>query len=143
MDSIQSGKEENGKEESGKEAVCSTPTWRYVGEINIMDYLLLFMNDEERKKDFFDNDPKTLEIIESLLKYSPDIFHKITEEINSIVKNDILGMYDILPIVLIIKDIYNMNFNKINEIGRNDLTVEDGLEFIEALLILLINGNMK
>jgi hypothetical protein len=101
-------------------------TWRDVEENKILDCLLLFMRDDDKKEN------KTVKIMQTLLKKSPHIVTKIAQELNDAIQHGSLDLHDIPRIIIAIKNIYNLHVESFH-------FLENGLEFIETLLILLIH----
>jgi len=97
------------------------------------------MENDEKKQEaihLYDFQPKTIAFMSSLITYTPHIFHDISDEIEKILSKGSISLHDILPLITSIKNIYNIH---IHSIQHYNITIEQGIDFIETLLILLIH----
>jgi hypothetical protein len=72
-----------------------------------------------------------------MVNNSPEIFKIIEKDINAIITDGILDTEDLPLVVLLVKDVLNLNLSSINS-SIKGLTVQDSIQFIKDLLIILI-----
>ena len=77
---------------------------------------------------------KSIDIINMLLKNSPQIFDDIGKNITNIMNDGILDVSDMPSIILLLKDFLNLNLQN----NIKNLTVQDSILFIKDLLLILI-----
>lgn len=80
---------------------------------------------------------KSIQIIQLFLKHSPEIFIEIANDVQIILSDGVLDISDLPQIILLIKDVYNINFKKINK----KFTVNESIQFIQDFILLLIELN--
>jgi len=85
--------------------------------------------------------PKSCEIAEYLLSKRPDVFKTVEEEIVKIASDKKLDITDLPSLILLLKDLLNLNKNEIKS-GLKNVTVDDLLQFIKDLLIILIEKDI-
>lgn len=83
---------------------------------------------------------RSIYIIQLLIDSSPQLFHDIAIELSCILKKHSIDISDIPPCIAIIKDIYEMNLHLVCDAFEH-ITLEDGIEFIETLIIFLVMQN--
>lgn len=79
----------------------------------------------------------TIQLIQLFLKYSPDMFTKIANDIDIILSDGILDFSDLPQIIVLIKDVYNINFKKIGK----KITVKESIQFIQDFILIIIELN--
>jgi len=86
-----------------------------------------FCNDNEVKKN----------VLQIMLNHFPETIQDIEKQINVILKDKKIDAFDIPPLILLIKDIVNLNTNGFSQlkITRNEI-----IEFIEDILVITINN---
>ena len=72
-----------------------------------------------------------------MVNKSPEIFINIANDINAIMVDGILDIADLPSIILLIKDVLNLNLDTIKSDVKN-MTVQDSIQFIKDLLLILI-----
>jgi hypothetical protein len=82
---------------------------------------------------------KQVSIIGLLLKQQPEIFSDIGKQISAIVSDGNIDPKDIPHLVLLMKDI--INFKSIH-LSNLNITTEDLIEFIENILIILLDSGI-
>jgi len=80
---------------------------------------------------------KSIEFIRLLVNNSPEIFINIAKDINAIMVDGILDIADLPSVILLVKDVLNLNLDSIKS-GVKNLTVQDSIQFIKDLLLILI-----
>lgn len=80
---------------------------------------------------------KSIEFIRLLVNNSPEIFINIAKDINAVMVDGILDTADLPSIILLIKDVLNLNLETIKG-GVKNLTLQDSIQFIKDLLLILI-----
>lgn len=80
---------------------------------------------------------KSIQIIQLFLKHSPEIFVKIANDVQTILSDGVLDISDLPQIIILIKDVYNINFKKLN----TKFTVKESIQFIQDFILLLIELN--
>jgi hypothetical protein len=80
---------------------------------------------------------KSIEFTRLLVNKSPEVFNNIAKDINAIMVDGVLDIVDLPSVILLIKDVLNLNLETI-AISIKDLTVQDSIQFIKDLLLILI-----
>lgn len=80
---------------------------------------------------------KSIEFIRLLVNKSPEIFINIAKDINAVMVDGILDIADLPSVILLIKDVLNLNLDTIKS-GVKNMTVQDSIQFIKDLLLILI-----
>ena len=80
---------------------------------------------------------KSIEFIRLLVNNCPEIFISIAKDINAVMNDGILNITDLPLIILLIKDVLNLNLDAIKG-GIKNLTLQDSIQFIKDLLLILI-----
>jgi hypothetical protein len=83
---------------------------------------------------------KSIQLIQTFLKHSPEIFTKLSTDIQVILEDDILDLADLPQIIVLVKDIYNINFKKLGKNVKN-ISIEQSIQFIKDLILILIELN--
>jgi len=108
--------------------------------ISLFDYFTQFVNNVEKQEaiQLYSLQPSTIQTIQTLLEKTPQMFQELSHEISIIVEKGSINVHDIIPIVITMKDIYNKNITTL----KTPITIIQGLDFIETVLILLIHENI-
>ena len=80
---------------------------------------------------------KSIEFTRLLVNKSPEIFISIANNINAVMVDGILDIADLPSIILLIKDVLNLNLDTIKSSVKN-MTLQDSIQFIKDLLLILI-----
>lgn len=107
---------------------------------NKLDLLILFsdtLNLKEKADELINLNinKEGLNIIQTILEYSPDTFSSISEKINEILKDGVLNSDDVPILINLIKDVINLDVKKIK---KDVLTIENVLIFVKTILEILI-----
>jgi hypothetical protein len=82
---------------------------------------------------------KSIKIINVFLKICPDIFTQIETNINQILIDDIIDIHDIPIIIVMIKDIYNINYKTLGKnVTQITFTQEELIIFIQDIILIMI-----
>ena len=106
----------------------------------IVGLLIKLLSSEENVKNLKANikiTDKSVEFIRLLLNNSPEVFKTIEKDINAVIVDGVLDIADLPSVILLVKDVLNLNLDSINS-GVKNLTVQDSIQFIKDLLLILI-----
>lgn len=84
-------------------------------------------------------DSKTIEIINLILNQYPELFGNINDSVKSIMDDNKLDVNDIPALVLMIKDVINIDKNILEKLY---ITRSDAILVLEGVLIILIDENV-
>ena len=80
---------------------------------------------------------KSIEFIRIMVNNNPEVFKIIEKDINEVIIDGILDLADLPSLILLVKDVLNLNMDAIKESIKN-LTIHDSIQFIKDLLLILI-----
>ena len=80
---------------------------------------------------------KSIEFIRLMIDTNPIIFKLIDKDINEVMIDGALDPVDLPSLILLVKDVLNLNMDAIKESIKN-LTIHDSIQFIKDLLLILI-----
>jgi hypothetical protein len=106
----------------------------------IVGLLIKLLSSEENVKGLKANikiTDKSVDFIRLLLNNCPEVFKTIEKDINVIIADGVLDIKDLPSVILIIKDVLNLNLDSIKS-GVKYLTLQDSIQFIKDLLLILI-----
>lgn len=106
----------------------------------IVGLLIKLLSSEEsvaKMKSSIKISDKSIEFIRLLVNSSPEVFKTIEKDINAVMVDGVLDVADLPSIILLVKDVLNLNLDTIKS-GVKNLTVQDSIQFIKDLLLILI-----
>jgi hypothetical protein len=106
----------------------------------IIGLLIKLLNNEESvntMKTSIKITDKSIEFIRLMVNNNPDVFKIVEKDINEIMIDGILDITDLPSLVLLVKDVLNLNMDTIKS-NIKDLTIHDTIQFIKDLLLILI-----
>jgi hypothetical protein len=80
---------------------------------------------------------KSIEFIRLLVNSSPEVFKIIEKDLNAIIVDGVLDVADLPSVILLVKDVLNLNLDSIKS-GIKNLTLQNSIQFIKDLLLILI-----
>ena len=126
QDSFYTNEKNDDKEMQQREAVLLPEMRRRLSNPEFIDKKKINMN--------------SVKVIEKIMDKNAHLLEEVESEITKIVvRNNSIDVHDIPAIVLIIKDILNVNMNDLRTI---QMTMKDLLKFIEVMLFSMIETHM-
>lgn len=84
-------------------------------------------------------DPVAIEIINRVLDQFPELFERINDSIKSVMVDGVFDANDIPTLVLMVKDVINMDKKILKKLK---VTRSDAVSMLEGILIILIEENV-